>query len=406
MIIKGYLNMEGLLPHRLIEEIGLNLFDYQWNGFGNWQFTVAAAGTYGLRAHVEYNDRHNDDDIFMETILRHLLSGHALGLSLQFSSSPNAAHYIPRTDGTTGGHLIVLLGVVQRGGEWYVISYEPWSGQSADANRRVYREFPMQNLVNAMRFSGEAGSGNILYVVKPGVEPGAATEMSLPQRIESYLVQTAPDEFILSSDNTVEGRINFRGLDRGQIGGPSGFIAYTTNPDFNFMGTTSAEPHGEAPDMLRYLPLRSTVRFGNDAHIPPVQPFTYRELTDPNFRMYIVMGNGYTHVIDSTRVPHIDDLFLALESPGGEFRVNQIRRIISSLGISLIPGVTAVGQITDALSSPGNGVFAVFAEGTVIESIEDFINAQPKGAEEMLTRGDFVVVANVSKGEFIIFTIN
>jgi hypothetical protein len=257
-----------------------------------------------------------------------------------------------------------------------------------------------------MRFSGEAGSANILYVVKPGVEPGAATELSLPQRVESYLVQIARDEFILSSDDTVDGRIYFRGMDRGQIGGPSGFIAYTTDPAFSFTGTTSIDPHGNAPSALRYLPLRSTVRFGNDAHTSPVQPFTYRQLTNPNFTMYIVMGNGYTHVIDSTRVPRVEDLIPELESPGDQFRVNHLRHTVSSQRVRIMEGETTAGQLLDGLSAPRDGIFAVFPQGTVIESVEDFMNAERIGYNEVFSLGDLIVVVNAGLSRFVVYVVN
>jgi len=404
MIVNGFLNMEDITPLRPMEEIGLNLFDYQLNGFGNWQFTVAGAGTYGLRAHVEYNDRHNDDDVMMETILRHLLSGHALGLSLQFSSDPTAPHFLPRTDGTTGGHLIVLLGVVQRSGNWYVISYEPWSGSGSNANDRVYREFPMQNLVNAMRFSGLNGTHNILYVVKPGVEPGAGG--SAPVRLESYLVQIAPGEFALSTDGTDSGIISIGGMDRGQIGGPSGFIAYTIDPAFNFMGTTINDPHGQGGTKFRYLHIGDTIRFGYDAHISPVQPFTYVQLTDPNFRMYIMMGNGFTHVIDSSRVPSPSELYPELRSPGGEFRVNNPLRTVAPYSVPLLVGDTTIGVLREGLEATMGGTFAIFPEGTVIESITDFLAATPKPDSATLAHGDFIIVVNGSQTLFAEFSID
>ena len=405
MIANGFLNMEGITPLRPMEEVGLNLFDYQLNGFGNWQFSVAGAGTYGLRAHVEYNDRHaTDNNIMMETILRHLVSGHAVGLSLQFSSVSNAPHFIPRTDGTTSGHLIVLLGVVQRSGNWYVIVYEPWAGSGANANDRVYREFPMENLVNAMRFSGANGTHNIIYVVKPGVEPGAGT--AAPIRLESHLIPVAPGEFALSTDGTTAGIIAIGGMDRGQIGGPSGFIAYTTNPAFNFMGTTISNPHGQAGTKFRYLPIGNTVRFGYDAHISPVQPFTHEQLTDPNFRMYIMMGNGFTHVIDSTRVPSVGDLYPELRSPGGQFRVNNPLRTVAPNAISLSVGTTTIGTIRTGLEATLGSQFAIFSSGTVINSVADFNGATPKADSGILANGDFIVVVNSGQTIFARFEID
>ena len=404
MIINGFLDMEDITPLRTMEEVGLNLFDYQMNGFGNWQFTVAGAGTYGLRAHVEYNDRNHDNDIMMETILRHLLSGHALGLSLQFSSDPSAPHFIPRTDGTTGGHLIVLLGVVQRSGNWYVISYEPWSGTGSNANDRVYREFPMQNLVNAMRFTGANNTHNIIYVVKPGVEPGAGT--AAPIHLESYLVQIAPGEFALSTDGTNAGIIPIRGMDRGQIGGPSGFVGYTVDPNFSHMGTTTINPHGQAGTKFRYLPLGDTIRFGYDAHTPPPQPFTYAELTNPNFRLYVWMGNGFTHVVDASRVPAQADLYPELRSPGNEFRVNNPLRIVAPYNVPLALGETTIGTLRAGLQATLGGTFGIFAEGTVINSVADFLAAPQRPDSATLAAGDFIVAVNASQTLFATFSID
>ena len=406
MIVNGFLNMEGITPYRPMEEIGLNLFDYQLNGFGNWQFTVAGAGTYGLRAHVEYNDRNNNDDIMMETILRHLLSGHALGLSLTFSSDPAAPNFIPRTDGTTGGHLIVLLGVVQRSGNWYVISYEPWSGAGANANNRVYRELPMQNLVNAMRHTGAGGTHNIIYVVKPGVEPGAGT--AAPERLNSYLVSVAPGELALSTDGTPAGIIPISGMDRGQIGGPSGFVAYTTESAFNFMGTTINNPHGQAGTKFRYLPLGDTIRFGYDAHIAPPQPFTYEQLTDPNFRMYIMMGNGFTHIINNARVPGVNELHPELYSTLGEFTVNNNLLTVAPGSLPIIYGTTTVGSLRNDIEATFGGEFFVFPSGTVINTIADFTAAlaSQKLDNAALTEGDFIIVVNSLRTVFSRFEID
>jgi len=406
MIVNGFLDMDGHTPpFRPMEEIGLNLFDYQLNGFGNWQFTVAGAGTYGLRAHVEYNDRHAEStDIMMETILRHLMSGHAIGLSLQFSGDSTAPHFIPRTDGTTAGHLIVLLGIVQRSGNWYVISYEPWSGSGSNANDRVYRELPMQNLVNAMRFSGANGTHNIIYVVRPGVEPGAGN--AAPTRLESYLIQVAPGEFALSTDGTSYGIIPIGGMDRGQIGGPSGFVAYTVDPAFNFMGTTLTNPHGQSGTKFRYMPLGDTIRFGYDAHISPVQPFTYAQLTDPNFRMYVMMGNGFTHVIDASRVPTQAELYPELHSPGGEFRVNNPLRTVAPMSTSLLVGETTIGTLRQGLYATMGGMFRIFPAGTTIESVADFLAATPKPDGELLAHGDFIVVVNASQTLFVRFELD
>ena len=409
MIINGFLNMDpnpdNRTPLRPMEEIGLNLFDYQWNGFGNWQFTVAGAGTYGLRAHVEYNDRNHDNDVMMETILRHLLSGHALGLSLQFSNNPAAPHFLPRVDGTTDGHLIVLLGVVQRSGNWYVISYEPWSGAQSNSNDRVYRELPMQNLVNAMRFSGAGGAANILYVVKPGVEPGAGD--AAPTRLESYLVQIGPGEFALSTDGTDAGIISINGMDRPPNGiAPNGFVAYTVDPNFDLMGTTITDPHGQAGTKFRYLPIGNTVRFGYDAHIAPVQPFTYAQLTDPNFRMYIMMGNGFTHVIDNTRVPAQRYLYPELRSPGGQFRVSNTLRTVAPLGVSITVGETTIGALRAGLEAAMGGQFAIFPENTVINSVADFLAAVPKPDSATLAHGDFIVVINNGQTLFMEYVID
>ena len=412
IIINGFLAMEGREDLRLMEEIAIQSFDYQFGGYGNWNFTTAMAGTFGLRAYVEHYDRIGfpvigpaDDFSAMETIIRHLLSGHALGLSTQYSTNSMATHYLPRVDGTTGGHLIVILGIVYREGEWYVISYDPWANNPRIANERVYREFPMAHFVNAIRHTG-----TVIYVVRPGIEPGAGTEVSLPQRIEGYLVEIGVGEFGLSLDGTLEGLKDIGGAPRDLSGnvrfGPTGFIAYTTDPNFDIVGTTHLDPHGDGPTLLRYLPLGNSIRFGFDAHPGPLQEFSYEVLTDPNFRMYIVMGNGFTYVIDSSRIQDPEEWMPELRAQDGLFFVNNFDGIISPRLETLTLGETTIGAIREGLYVVRDGFLGIFPAGTVIESIEDFEFTDELEDDDLLSEGDFVLAFNAAQTQFLIFDID
>ena len=366
MLINGFWELEGRNEApMLIEEFSMRVFDHEFNGYGNWQFTVGIAGTYGLRAHVEHYDR-LDGHLASETIKRHLLSGHALGASVRFSASPSAPNFLPRTDGTTTGHLIAILGVVWRNNVEYLIVYEPWANNPYIDNSRVYREIPMSNFMDVLRYTG-----TVLYVVKPGIEPLSATENTLPNRVHADLVETDENIFRLAVDGE---QIVIDSTPRPR---PNGYIAWTTVPDIVFSGPFTTR--------FNYLPVRN----------PNFIDLSRETMENPNFRMFVIMGNGITYVVDNTSVPQLDNI-AALESPGGEFMVNNDDALVAPGSIAIAVDVLTIGELRAGLNAMRDGTFKIFPAGTTVDTIDDFHNLAELDDADYVAGGIFIVVLSAN----------
>lgn len=264
MIINGLSANEGKPYNRLVEEISLSSFDYKYNGYGNWSYTVAQAGAFGFQAYVEYSDKEST-----ETIKRHLLSGHALAISVTYSHMADNINYLEGAQGTTTGHLITLLGIIWRDGEEYIISQDSWAGNTPDANELVYREYKMNQFKSVLQ-----SSSAVLYVVKPGIVRGAGT--AAPKRLVGILKEMSTGSYelfdILGNKITIDATPRPR---------PNGYMAYTTEKE-NFLGKN--------PTRYSYVPLGSTI------HLPD-------DITGcDDFKMYVIMGNGYTYFIDKSHI--------------------------------------------------------------------------------------------------------
>ena len=291
IILEGLSAREGRPFNRLVEEYALHEFDYAYNGYGNWAYTVAIAGTYGFNAYVEYSDK-----LSAETIKRHLLSGHALGMSLTYSGNSNDPHFLTRPlgiNGTTDGHLITIMGMVWRDGQEYVISLDAWSNPDPNTaenrinnwNELVYREIPIKQFLNILKYSSTAAA---LYVVKPGLENGAG--IFLPERRQANLIETAPGTFEITYNNE-KVPLNASGRPK-----PNAYIAFSTEEDLVFSGRN--------PTLFAYLPLANTIKLGTGINYTGTGAiFDEAVLKHPHFRMFVVMGNGITYTLDRSSVP-------------------------------------------------------------------------------------------------------
>ena len=291
MILEGLSAREGKPFNRLVEEYAIHQFDYSYNGYGNWAYTVALAGTYGFNAYVEYSDR-----LSAETIKRHLLSGHALAASVTYSSNPNDLHFITRPAGITGtteGHLITIMGIVWRDDQEYVISLDAWSNPEPNTtenriknwNELVYREIPMAEFLCILR---HPRTSSALYVVKPGIEKGAGN--FLPVRRQANLIETAPGTFEITYNNE---KVPLNASARPR---PNAYIAFSTEEKLVFSGRN--------PTLFGYLPVSNTIKFGTNVSYTGTEViFNEAVLKHPNFRMFVIMGNGITYTLDRTSVP-------------------------------------------------------------------------------------------------------
>ncbi len=103
---------EDLLP----EEVALANYDYQYEGFGNWAFSVAAAGAFGYEATCQYAD--------LDVLRQELAHGYSVGLSVRYSSSSLEGAPISLTN----GHLITITGYENVDGVDYFYSSDSAAG--------------------------------------------------------------------------------------------------------------------------------------------------------------------------------------------------------------------------------------------------------------------------------------
>lgn len=117
---------------KLPEEIALNCYDTKYKGFGNWSFSMAAAGAYGYDAYVQYGDL---------TMLKHeLAKGYSVGISVSYSSSSGGKYPYLKNGAaqSTGGHLITITGYKTVKGVDYFYSSDS-AAKSDKESVRCYR---------------------------------------------------------------------------------------------------------------------------------------------------------------------------------------------------------------------------------------------------------------------------
>lgn len=162
---------EDLMP----EEVALLIYDYYYEGFGNWSFSIGAAGAYGYEAYVQYAD--------FAILRQELAKGYSVGISVKYSSSPDGRYpYLENgAESNTPGHLITITGYETVDGVDYFYSSD--SGAVGDANcTRRYRADQLD----------AAWSNRVAYIVHDKEENAgyAATE-----RLEAELKYVEGSEY-------------------------------------------------------------------------------------------------------------------------------------------------------------------------------------------------------------------
>ena len=123
---------EDALP----EEIALIDYDKYYEGFGNWSYSVAAAGSYGYDAYVQYAD--------LDILRQELAHGYSVGISVAYSSSSNGQYpYLENgAANNTAGHLITITGYETIDGVDYFYS----SDSAASADDQCVRRYKADQL--------------------------------------------------------------------------------------------------------------------------------------------------------------------------------------------------------------------------------------------------------------------
>lgn len=116
----------------LPEELALHNLDTTYNGFGNWSFSTAAAGSMGYRSYTAYTN--------IDGLRRQIVAGYPVGVSVQYTNNPDNGElpYVENATGDTAGHLLLVTGFTKLNGVDYVAVNDSYADSDADA-KRLYR---------------------------------------------------------------------------------------------------------------------------------------------------------------------------------------------------------------------------------------------------------------------------
>ncbi len=167
---------EATLP----EEIALIDYDSDYDGFGNWAFSVAAAGSYGYDVYIQYAD--------LDIVRQELAHGYSVGISVKYSSGSNGQYpYLENgAAGSTAGHLITITGYETIDGVDYFYSSDSAAGSDAGCLRR-YRADQLD----------AAWSAKVAYIIHDKEENISACN---PNRVECELVSAGENEYTLMAN--------------------------------------------------------------------------------------------------------------------------------------------------------------------------------------------------------------
>lgn len=158
---------EDLFP----EEIALREYDFHYEGFGNWSYTVAIGGAFGYDACVHYADF---------DFLRHELAhGRNLALSVRYSSVPGGSNpYLENgAISNTNGHLITIVGYETVDGVNYFLSNDSAARGDENCAQLRYREDQLD----------ACWSNRVCYLLGDAPEEGAG--FAAPYRVKGELRQ-------------------------------------------------------------------------------------------------------------------------------------------------------------------------------------------------------------------------
>lgn len=167
---------EDLFP----EEVALNEYDFEYEGFGNWSYTVAAAGMYGYDAYCMYAD--------FDFLREQLAQGYSVGISVKYSNQENGSNpYLENgAIASTSGHLISIVGYETIDGVAYFYSNDSAAGSDSASVLRKYKAEQLDY----------AWSNRLAYVVG---DKEAGAGFAAPKRVEAELrsVEGGTNEYAL-----------------------------------------------------------------------------------------------------------------------------------------------------------------------------------------------------------------
>lgn len=116
----------------LPEEAALRNYDTTYDGFGNWSFSTAMAGSLGYRAYTAFTD--------LDGLRREIAKGFPVGVSVQYTNDPNNGKlpYVEQAPGDTYGHLLLVTGFTKLNGVDMVTVNDSYADHDDEA-KRFYR---------------------------------------------------------------------------------------------------------------------------------------------------------------------------------------------------------------------------------------------------------------------------
>lgn len=163
------------------EETALREYDFHYEGFGNWSYTVAIAGSYGYSAIAHYAD--------LDFVRHELAHGRNVALSVRYSTGSGAEYYLENgAISSTSGHLITVVGYETVDGVDYFYSNDSAANSDVSCAQRRYRADQLEN----------CWPSRIAYVVAD--EPEQNAGFAAPVRVEAALSADAenPGRFDLT----------------------------------------------------------------------------------------------------------------------------------------------------------------------------------------------------------------
>jgi uncharacterized protein YvpB len=147
------LNYHGL--NLIPEDTAAKVFDKVYDGYGNWPFNTAFAGSAGFEAYVAYCSSVLD-------LTTEIEKGCPLAVSVRYKNSEEIEANLPIIHGSpikkTNGHLIVVCGFIKENDKEYIVVNDP----AAESNETVRLMYDIEEFDAAWKTSGR-----VAYIIHP-----------------------------------------------------------------------------------------------------------------------------------------------------------------------------------------------------------------------------------------------
>lgn len=147
------LNYHGL--NLVPEYTAAKVYDTVYEGYGNWPFNTAFAGSLGFESYVAYCSSILD-------LKAEIDKGFPLAVSVRYKNNELVDSKLPIIHGApikkTNGHLIVVCGFIKENDKHYVVVNDP----AAESNEAVRLKYELEEFDAAWKTSGR-----VAYIIHP-----------------------------------------------------------------------------------------------------------------------------------------------------------------------------------------------------------------------------------------------